>query len=77
MLMAGTILTLDTIGMAWGFGYGLALTAVSGAATLGFLFMLDRGRTITGAAAKQTQRIETKTIPTAAATAATVAKEVA
>ncbi|MGD8282137.1 MAG: NADH-quinone oxidoreductase subunit NuoH, partial [Gemmatimonadota bacterium] len=51
MLIAGTVLTLDTIGMTWGFGYGLVLTVVSGIATLGFVFMLDRGRTITGAAA--------------------------
>jgi NADH-quinone oxidoreductase subunit H len=65
MLMAGTILTLDTIGMAWGFGYGLALTAVSGAATVAFMFMLDRGRTITGAAAQRAQRVEVKTIATA------------
>jgi NADH-quinone oxidoreductase subunit H len=63
MLMAGTILTLDTIGMAWGFGYGLALTAVSGAATVAFVVFLDRGRTITGAAAQRAQRVEMKTIP--------------
>ncbi len=62
MLMAGTILTLDEIGLAYGFGYGLVLTAVSGMATVGFVFMLDRGRTITGAAAQRTQRIQTKTI---------------
>jgi len=62
MVIAGTILTLDEIGMPWGFGYGLALTAVSGLATFGFIFMLDRGRTITGAAAQRAQRVETKTI---------------
>jgi NADH-quinone oxidoreductase subunit H len=62
MLMAGTILTLDEIGMTWGVAYGLALTAVSGLATAGFLFMLDRGRTITGAAAQSAQRHEVKTI---------------
>jgi NADH-quinone oxidoreductase subunit H len=62
MLIAGTVLTLDTIGMTWGFGYGLVLTVVSGIATLGFVFMLDRGRTITGAAARAAQRHEVKTI---------------
>jgi NADH-quinone oxidoreductase subunit H len=70
MLLAGTILFLDEVGVPWGFSYGSALTAVSGLATFGFMFMLDRGRTITGAAARQTQRIETKTIPTPAARAA-------
>jgi hypothetical protein len=48
--------------MTWGFGYGLVLTVVSGIATLGFVFMLDRGRTITGAAARAAQRHEVKTI---------------
>jgi NADH-quinone oxidoreductase subunit H len=63
VLVAGTILVLDEIGMTWGFGYGLALTAVSGAATAAFLFFLDRGRTITGAAAQLAQRVEIKSIP--------------
>ena len=65
MLVAATILVLDEIAVPWGFGYGAALTAVSGLATFGFMFMLDRGRTITGSAAQRTQRVETKTIPTA------------
>ena len=63
MLIGGTILVLDEIGMTWGFGYGLALTAVSGAATLACMFFLDRGRTITGAAAHRSQKMEIKTIP--------------
>jgi NADH-quinone oxidoreductase subunit H len=62
MLMAGSILVLDEVGMTWGFGYGLVLTVISGMATLGFLFMVDRGRTITGAAAQAAQRVEIKTI---------------
>jgi len=56
MLIALTILTLDEIGVAWGFGYGMALTAVSGLATLGFVYFIDRGRTISGAAARSSQR---------------------
>ena len=63
MLIGGTILMLDEIGVAWGFSYGLALTAVSGVATVAFVFFLDRGRTITGAASHRTQRIEHKTTP--------------
>jgi len=66
MLIGGTILVLDEIGVAWGFSYGLALTAVSGVATVAFVFFLDRGRTITGAASHRTQRIEHKTTPTPA-----------
>jgi NADH-quinone oxidoreductase subunit H len=67
MLIAMTILLLDELGVTYGFGYGVALTAVSGAATLAFVFFLDRGRTITGAAARRTQRVETKTISPAVA----------
>jgi len=63
MLVAGTILVLDEVGLAYGFTYGLVLTAVSGAATFGFVFYIDRGRTITGAAAQRGQKVEIKTIP--------------
>jgi NADH-quinone oxidoreductase subunit H len=62
VLMGGTILTLDTVGLATGFGYGVVLTAVSGVATIGFIFFLDRGKTITGAAAQAAQRVEVKSI---------------
>jgi NADH-quinone oxidoreductase subunit H len=65
MLMAAAILTLDTLGVAYGFGYGLALTAVSGVATLLFMFFLDRGKTITGAAAQLAQRVEIRSAPDA------------
>ena len=66
MLIGATILTLDEIGMAWGFGYGAALTAVSTVATVGFMFVLDRGRVITGAAAQYAQKVEVKIISQAA-----------
>ena len=42
--------------MPWGFWYGLALTAVSGLATAGFMVFIDRGHTIVGAAASAAQR---------------------
>lgn len=48
-LMGTTILVLDTIGIQYGFLYGIVLTAVNLAATGFFLFVIDRGRTITGA----------------------------
>jgi NADH-quinone oxidoreductase subunit H len=67
MLMGGSILTLEEIGMTWGFGYGLALTAVSGVATVAFVFFLDRGRTITGAAAQRGQKVELLSVPQSAA----------
>ncbi len=56
MLISATILTLDEIGVPFGFGYGMALTAVSAVATLGFFFFIDRGHTIAGAAAGTRQR---------------------
>jgi NADH-quinone oxidoreductase subunit H len=62
MLVGGTILVLEEVGMTWGTGYGLVLTAVSGVATFAFMFMLDRGRTITGAAAQRAQKVETLSI---------------
>lgn len=67
MLIGGTILFLDEIGMTYGFTYGVALTVVSGIATFCFMFFIDRGRTITGAAAQRSQKVEIKTIPTPAA----------
>ena len=73
MLIGATILVLDEVGMRYGFGYGLALTAVSGMATLAFMFFLDSGRTIAGAAAQRAQLVEVKTIPHAIASAAPVA----
>jgi NADH-quinone oxidoreductase subunit H len=63
MLMGGTILVLDEVGMAWGFGYGLVLTAVSAVALGAFLFFVDRGNTISGAAATKAQRMEVKITP--------------
>ena len=67
MLVAGTMLVLDELGMrSGGFAYGLVLTAVSMMATVGFVVFLDRGRTIAGAAAQRAQKVEIKTIPSPA-----------
>ena len=62
MLIAGTVLVLDEIGMRWGFGYGLALTLVSTAATVAFVLFFDRGRTIAGAAARKAPRASLRTV---------------
>ena len=53
MVVAATMLTLDEVGVAYGFTYGLALTAVSTVCTVAFVFYLDRGRIIKGAAARK------------------------
>ncbi|HUF50299.1 MAG TPA: NADH-quinone oxidoreductase subunit NuoH [Longimicrobiales bacterium] len=49
-LMAASILVLDTIGIDFGFVYGLMLTAVNLVATIAFLVVLDRDRVIGGTA---------------------------
>ncbi|MDE2982308.1 MAG: NADH-quinone oxidoreductase subunit NuoH [Gemmatimonadota bacterium] len=56
MLIAGTMLVLDQLGVAYGMLYGLVLTAVSGVTTLAFLFFVDRDRVISGAHRKRTTR---------------------
>jgi len=50
MVVSGTILVLDQVGVS-GFYFGLALTGVSAICTVAFVFFLDRGRIIGGAAA--------------------------
>jgi NADH-quinone oxidoreductase subunit H len=50
MLMATTILVLDQVGIE-GFLFGAILTAVSGVATVVFVFFIDSDRLIAGAAA--------------------------
>jgi NADH-quinone oxidoreductase subunit H len=66
MLMSASILVLDEVGMTWGFTYGAALTGVSLLATIAFVFFIDRGQTITGAAALPSQRTEIMSVRTAA-----------
>jgi NADH-quinone oxidoreductase subunit H len=52
LLVGATILFLDDLGVG-GIGFGLALTAVSGIATAIFVFLVDRDRIISGAAASK------------------------
>ncbi|MEX0980275.1 MAG: NADH-quinone oxidoreductase subunit NuoH [Gemmatimonadota bacterium] len=49
MLIALTVLTLDELGVPYGFLYGLVLTAVSLLCTIAFVFYIDRDRIIAGA----------------------------
>ena len=49
VLLAGTVLLLGELGVAYGFGFGAALTGVSALATAVFLFVVDRDRIISGA----------------------------
>ena len=58
MVMAGTMLILDQVGVTYGCTYGLALTAVSTVCTVAFVFHLDRGRIIGGAAAGRVTVLE-------------------
>lgn len=48
MIVAGTILVLDGMGVEYGTTFGLVLTGVSLICTFLFLFVLDRDRVITG-----------------------------
>ena len=50
MVVSATILVLDQVGVS-GFSFGLTLTGVSAICTVVFVFFLDRGRIIGGAAA--------------------------
>jgi NADH-quinone oxidoreductase subunit H len=50
VLMAASILVLDTVGVPFGLVYGLILTAVNAAATVLFLVVVDRDRVIAGSA---------------------------
>jgi NADH-quinone oxidoreductase subunit H len=50
MVLAATMLALYEAGVEYGFTFGLVLTVVSGLCTLGFVFLLDKGGTIGGAA---------------------------
>jgi len=49
MVISGTILVLDQLGVAYGFGFGLVLTFVSLVCLGIFVFALDRDRVIRGA----------------------------
>ena len=56
MVVSATILVLDQVGIS-GFYFGLALTGVSAICTVAFVFFLDRGRIMVGAAAPRHGRV--------------------
>ena len=58
VLLAGTILALDSVGIGYGFERGLILTAVSVTAAAVFLWVVDRDRIISGAASREIRKRE-------------------
>jgi len=56
MVVAASILALDSLGIGYGFTFGLVMTVVSAICTGLFLLVLDRGRTLTGAASQSHER---------------------
>jgi NADH-quinone oxidoreductase subunit H len=56
MVVAATILALDQLEVSYGFTFGLVLTVVSAVCTGLFLWVLDRGRTLSGAASQAHKR---------------------
>jgi NADH-quinone oxidoreductase subunit H len=69
VLMAASILVLDTIGIDYGLLYGLILTAINLVATVIFVWVIDRDRVMGGAAARPLERYRTSRAPTIAAVA--------
>jgi NADH-quinone oxidoreductase subunit H len=57
VVIAGTVLVLDEVGVPWGLGYAFLLMLVSLICTGVFVFVLDRGRIITGAATPSEPRV--------------------
>jgi len=62
MVVAATILTLDSLEVAYGFTFGLVLTVVSAICTGLFLFVLDRGRTLDGSSAGAGKRMRAQLV---------------
>jgi NADH-quinone oxidoreductase subunit H len=56
VVMAIAVLALDGLGVG-GFLFGAVLTAVSGACTLAFVYLVDRDRIIAGAAAPRAEEV--------------------
>jgi NADH-quinone oxidoreductase subunit H len=65
MVVAATILALDTLQVPYGFTFGIVMTVVSALCTAFFLWVIDRGRTLEGAAAEAHDKFaaERKALP--------------
>jgi NADH-quinone oxidoreductase subunit H len=63
VLMAASILTLDSLGIEYGLVYGLILTAINLVATLLFFFVIDRDRVMSGAAPVPVERRHAVQLP--------------
>jgi len=59
---AATILILDETGVEYGLAFGLVLTAVNGVMLAFFLFILDRGRILTGGHNIEEKRAHARTV---------------
>jgi len=62
MVVAGSVLVLNELGLPWGFLYGLVLTGVSAICTAIFVFFLDRGRIMSGAGASRRSGVPARTL---------------
>jgi NADH-quinone oxidoreductase subunit H len=62
MVVAATILTLDQLGVPYGFGFGLVLTVVSAICTAIFLYVVDRGRILSGSSYGSRERFRSEAI---------------
>ncbi|MGM0670254.1 MAG: NADH-quinone oxidoreductase subunit H, partial [Gemmatimonadota bacterium] len=62
MVVAATVLALDSLEVAYGFTFGLVLTGVSALCTGFFLFVLDRGRILSGSSANARDRFRAQAL---------------
>lgn len=64
MVVAVTVLSLETVGVPYGFVWGAILTMVSALCTAVFLWVVDRGRILSGAAygLRERYRIQARTL---------------
>jgi NADH-quinone oxidoreductase subunit H len=75
MVVAGTVLVLNELGLPWGFVYGLVLTGVSAICTAIFVFFLDRGRIMSGAGASRRSGMPARTLAASAGSPAGTAAD--